>query len=279
MKQMRREQSKARYKNWGNTLEALREKKKRERLERLAAAEIDSQKIDENEAKVQSEQRANAIDRAGRLLYQENDRVKEFHSALLLSSVMKERAAQIELNRIKKQHNQRIDRMHLESIKATCDRLAKVEEDEARERREKSKQLADTQEKQLVAVHERRRQELLEEVRIGELNRKLYIEAVAEQRAADQARKTGQFAFNMEYLRMNEEQKKIKSENAKLEALEDAKIKEYAAEKERTLAMRKRVEEVRFKYVSRVSYHVVYCVSNIDSTTAHVMSCGMMMVV
>lgn len=55
------QRSQARYKNWGNTLEALREKKKQDRLRRMEEIERVQQIIDEKEASYQEAQRRAAI--------------------------------------------------------------------------------------------------------------------------------------------------------------------------------------------------------------------------
>lgn len=94
--------SQARYKNWGNTLEALREKKKQDRIRRMDEVEAAQRVIDQEEAHYQEAQRRVVIDRANRILYQETDKVKNFHSGLLLSSVLKEREAQLVLAQAKR---------------------------------------------------------------------------------------------------------------------------------------------------------------------------------
>ena len=65
--------------------------------------------MDRAEAKLRAEARQLQIERANKLLYDETDKVKSFHSALLLSDVLKERQHQIAyrgaVETIKKKHD------------------------------------------------------------------------------------------------------------------------------------------------------------------------------
>ncbi len=60
------------------------------------------------EAKLKAEARQLQIERANKMLYDETDKVKAFHSSLLLSDVLKEREHQISYKKhvetVKKKH-------------------------------------------------------------------------------------------------------------------------------------------------------------------------------
>merc|ERR1719310_1702284 len=96
-----------RVSRWPNTIEAERKKKEAARLQRLEDEESERKKIDKEEAAIQGEKRRMAIERANKMLYDDNDRVKSFHSQLLLSDVLKEREAQIEIARQRKKNDRR----------------------------------------------------------------------------------------------------------------------------------------------------------------------------
>merc|ERR1712166_521470 len=102
--------SQDRVSRWPNTLEAERKNKEAKRLERHEEEETERRKIDKEEAAIQGEKRRMAIERANKMLYDDNDRVKSFHSALLLSDVMKEREAQIEVTRQRTKNERRRDK-------------------------------------------------------------------------------------------------------------------------------------------------------------------------
>merc|ERR1712195_261415 len=102
--------SQDRVSRWPNTLEAERKKKEARRQQRHDEEEVQRKKIDKEEAVIQGEKRRMAIERANKMLYDDNDRVKSFHSALLLSDVMKEREAQIEVTRQRTKNERRRDK-------------------------------------------------------------------------------------------------------------------------------------------------------------------------
>lgn len=53
------------------------------------------QKIDMEEARYQLEERRKAIQRANKILKEQTDRIKSFHSAMMYSDVLAEREAQV----------------------------------------------------------------------------------------------------------------------------------------------------------------------------------------
>ena len=54
----------------------------------LFVRQAEQQRLDEEEARIQEEERRRIIERANRLLYQDTDRAKTFHSAMLLSNAL-----------------------------------------------------------------------------------------------------------------------------------------------------------------------------------------------
>lgn len=89
------EKSRSVVKNWSNTIQGQRQRKLEARQERLEAEELELQRIDREEAKFQQAKRTEAIDKAKTLQYYQTDRVKNFHRAMVLSEVLRERDAQI----------------------------------------------------------------------------------------------------------------------------------------------------------------------------------------
>lgn len=238
--------SKERYGKWGNTLEALREKKKRDRFERLASIEKAQQALDEHEAILGAERRREAIDKANRKLFYENDRVKSFSSAMMLSSVMQERGRQIELKRKKSAHEQHMEKMWLQIQEENLDAQYKREESEARTRKDKSVKLAATQMQQLEDYRVKQHQERIMEIREGERNKRIAQEAIKEARDAEIRKHETIIESNKSYMRANVESRKVKVEKQRLEDMEDAKIESYAKESERLKQARKDAEKSRF---------------------------------
>mmetsp|Transcript_5023 Transcript_5023/g.5774 ORF Transcript_5023/g.5774 Transcript_5023/m.5774 type:complete len:184 (-) Transcript_5023:13-564(-) len=109
--QLLHEKSQARAKTWSNTLEGSRRKKAEEKRIKLEIEELERQKVDAEEAKIQLDQRKATIDRANKLLYEESDRMKSFHSKMMLCDVIAEREAQMSLRgELKKLEQIREDR-------------------------------------------------------------------------------------------------------------------------------------------------------------------------
>merc|ERR1711972_795408 len=105
------QKSQARAKTWSNTLEGRRKKKAEERRRKLELEELERQKVDAMEAKIQLDKRKDTIDRANKLLHDESDRMKSFHSKMMLCDVLAEREAQVSLkDELKKLEQVREDR-------------------------------------------------------------------------------------------------------------------------------------------------------------------------
>ncbi|XP_077304075.1 cilia- and flagella- associated protein 210 isoform X2 [Lithobates pipiens] len=93
-------------KNWTNTISGLRQKRLKAKKLREEKEEEEKTKIDLEEAQYQAEKRREAIEKARTKQYYQTDKVKTFHSALLLTEVIKERDAQMELkNKIMNRSN------------------------------------------------------------------------------------------------------------------------------------------------------------------------------
>jgi len=108
-----KDKSDSRVKNWPNTIQALRKKKDDARFERFAKEEAERRKIDIEEAKYQAGVKQEILGKANKQIYETNDRVKAFQSALLLSDAMQEREAQIEITKKKKEIEKIIEAAHI----------------------------------------------------------------------------------------------------------------------------------------------------------------------
>ncbi len=90
MRQSLYEKSQSRVKNWPNTISALWEKKEKDWIKKLEEEEIERRKVDALEEALQNELRNEAIMKANKQLFDQQDRVKAFHSKLLLCDVINE---------------------------------------------------------------------------------------------------------------------------------------------------------------------------------------------
>ncbi|XP_044273547.1 coiled-coil domain-containing protein 173 isoform X2 [Varanus komodoensis] len=162
--------SQALVKNWTNTIAGMSQVKLKAKKLRQEKEEEEKRKIDLEEAKYQAQKRKEMIEQATIQQYYENDRVKGFHRALLLTEVLKERDAQIEFKKIKQKlycsKDEEIDREHQKAILR--------EEEKAKERKMKRLQLSKDQLEQ-IKEHEH----LAELSKLEEIKERKEIQALA----------------------------------------------------------------------------------------------------
>jgi len=239
--------SKARAKSWNNTLEGSRRKKAQEKQDKLREQELERQKLDAEEARIQLEQRKVTIDRANKILYDESDRMKAFHSKMMFTDVLAEREAQVALKgELSKLEAIREDRF-LEMEKQNYRKMLERELKEKQTKEELTKITTAIQKEQLAVYKDKRYKEIEEQMLEGELLRRKAVEdlqaekgiaAKKQQQAIDAVKATEQANV---YL------KQIKAEELLKERKEEAKIEEFASRKEKMLALRKKKEEEVFE--------------------------------
>merc|ERR1719387_849153 len=126
--------SQARAKTWNNTLEGSRRKKAEDKRKKMDMEELERQKIDAEEAKIQLDQRKSTIDRANKLLYDESDRMKSFHSKMMMCDVLAEREAQLglkdELSKLEHIREDRFLEMEKQNYRKMLEREMKEKENE-----------------------------------------------------------------------------------------------------------------------------------------------------
>lgn len=130
----RKNKSKEVVQHWGNTIAGQRQRKLEARKIREEKEEAEKCQIDIEEAKFQAAQRKGAIDKAKTQQYYQTDRVKGFHSALMLTEVLKEREAQLELKRLKEQASHGKDKEWLDIAKREHEEAIRQDQSKAAER-------------------------------------------------------------------------------------------------------------------------------------------------
>jgi len=241
------DQSLARSKTWGNTLEGSRRKKAEDRKKKLEVEEFDRQKVDAEEAKIQLDQRKATIERANKLLYDESDRIKSFHSKMMMCDVLAEREAQVGLKgELKKLEQIREDRF-LEMEKQNYRRMLEREMKEKETKEDLSKMASKAQKHQLAEYKEKRYREIEDQMLEGELLRRKAIEDLEGERNAEHGRRTQAVNAMQETQKANEYLKQIKAEDALRQQREEEKIQEYSVRKEKMLHLRKAKEEEVFQ--------------------------------
>jgi len=94
-----RDESKKLVSTWTNTIAGQRNKKLAAKKIRDEKDEEERKAIDIEEAKYQAEERKKILDEAKKLQYWKTDRVKNLHSALTLTEVLREREEQLKLKK------------------------------------------------------------------------------------------------------------------------------------------------------------------------------------
>ncbi|KAJ3029771.1 UNVERIFIED_CONTAM: hypothetical protein HDU68_011186 [Siphonaria sp. JEL0065] len=99
--------SRARVKNWDNTILGQRRKKLEARNERFREEELLRIEMDRQNALEEADRRQKVIDRAKMMQYHNQDSVRAFHSKVLLYQVLKERDLQLKMKQINQNQNTR----------------------------------------------------------------------------------------------------------------------------------------------------------------------------
>merc|ERR1719326_381920 len=239
--------SQARAKTWSNTLEGSRRKKAEEKKQKLEQEEFERQKIDAEEAKIQLDQRKATIDRANKLLYDESDRMKSFHSKMMVCDVLAEREAQVGLkDELKKLEQVREDRF-LEMEKQNYRKMLEREMKEKQHKEELSRLAARAQKEQLAEYKEKKFREIEDQMLEGELLRRKAIEDLEAERKAERKRRGMAVQALAETQKANEYLKQIKAEDMLRQQREEEKVQEYAQRKEKLLELRKQKEDEVFQ--------------------------------
>jgi len=239
--------SQARAKTWDNTLEGSRRKKSEDKRKKNDLEELDRQGIDAEEAKIQLDQRKNTIDRANKLLYDESDRMKSFHSKMMVCDVLAEREAQVSLkDELKKLEHVRDDRF-LEMEKQNYRKMLEREMKEKETKEELSRLAARAQKEQLAEYKEKKFREVEDQMLEGELLRRKAIEDLEGERKAERKRRGMAVQALAETQKANEYLKVIKAEDSLRQQREEEKVQEYAQRKEKLLELRKQKEDEVFQ--------------------------------
>jgi len=240
-------QSQARAKTWDNTLEGSRRKKAEDKQKKMDLEELNRQAVDAEEAKIQLDQRKKTIDRANKLLYDESDRMKSFHSKMMVCDVLAEREAQVGLkDELKKLEHVREDRF-LEMEKQNYRKMLEREMKEKETKEELSRLAARAQKEQLAEYKEKKFREVEDQMLEGELLRRKAIEDLEAERKAERKRRGMAVQALAETQKANEYLKVIKAEESLRMQREEEKVQQYAQRKEKLLELRKQKEDEVFQ--------------------------------
>ncbi|XP_028618860.1 coiled-coil domain-containing protein 173 [Grammomys surdaster] len=228
-------QSQEMVKHWTNTYAGMKEQKLKAKQKRDEEIEAERQILDLEEEIYKQGERKKAIENAKQYQFYQTERVKHFHSGLLLSRVMKERDVQIQYkkNAVKsdkkweeqvklddenalKEEQEKIEKRRRERIALANDHLKQIKEHEEEEETRKKSEEKDAE--------EIKRQNLLYEIEMKKnLSKK--------QEEIDASRKL--FFDNMH------DKNIIRAVEQQQQEEEDEKIRKFIKAKKRLIQMRK----------------------------------------
>jgi len=238
--------SKEKVKHWENTIEGQRLKKLQARKIREEKEEEERVKIDQEEAKHQAQKRKEAIERAKTLQYYQTDRVKTFHGALLLTEVLKERDAQIEMknskldaDKIREEHLLRLQQRQREEA---------IMEDQKRalRRYNERKAVSDFQTLQILDHKEVAKKAQQEDVEEGKnIKQQVDMYEAAKKTIEEQRRKDKQAIMEEHQRQLADREERRKLGQKKIEE-EEEEIRQFAQAKKKMAKMRKEKETELF---------------------------------
>ncbi|XP_036714152.1 coiled-coil domain-containing protein 173 [Balaenoptera musculus] len=210
-------------KHWTNTYAGMKEQKLEAKKKRDKEIEAERQILDVEEAIHKQGERKKAIEYAKQYQFYQTERVKNFHSGLLLSRVMKERDAQIEFQKSKiksdkkweeqvklnvekafKEEQEKAEKQRRDRVALGKDHLKQIKEHEEEEERRRKEEEKDAEEiKQQNSLYEiemkkkrgKRKEEINESRRLffEHLNDKNTIKAVERQQQEEEDEKIRKF--------------------------------------------------------------------------------------
>ena len=227
------------------TPQAQRSRKEAVKEERLAAEEEVKKEVDRQEAKIKAEARQLQIERANKMLYDDTDKVKSFHSALLLSDVLKEREHQIAykgaVETIKKRH----EAVFVKEQERALEVAEMAESKKMAERRVRALEERDAQLAQLEDLKAKILSEKAQNMREGTMLRAQAAEEMEKAIQKEATKRSNAIANNVATMRANQALKAFKAVEGMKEAEQDVKIAEFAKQKEKTLVARKVHEQAK----------------------------------
>ncbi|XP_058940424.2 cilia- and flagella- associated protein 210-like [Pocillopora verrucosa] len=239
--------SKESVKHWENTIEGQRLKKLQARQLREEKEEEEKVKIDKEEAKHQAQKRKEAIERAKTLQYYQTDRVKTFHGALLLTEVLKERDAQIDMkngqlnaDKIREDHLLRLQQRQREEA---------IMEDQKRalRRYNERKAVADFQNLQILDHIEEGKKAKQVDIEEGEnIKQQVDMYMAAKKTIEEQRRKDKKEIMEEHQRQLADREVRRQSEQKKAED-EEEEIRQFAQAKKKMARMRKEKESELFR--------------------------------
>lgn len=239
--------SQTKSKNWPDSIEMKKKNQFEMAKRRFLADEERRRLIDLEEKKYLDAKNSIIIQRAKKLLFDEQDPVKTFNMKLMYCDMLKERDYQNEIKNRKKEINNIIEKQFLEMDRKKMEDYDKKEQEKAKIEEEKKKirmkiisdQLRESKIKIIQDY-----QEKMVEGELMKLNMKRALEAEKKEKELLEKKKQEQ---RKDYIEANKRLQQYKEDQKKKEIEENKKIQEYAFKKQQLEDLKKKILEEKEK--------------------------------
>lgn len=252
-----KETSKARMRNWPDSIEMSKKNKLEERKRVFYKQEEERRKIDEEEKRFQDLEKQMVVDRAHKMFFEGQDAVKSFHSKLLLSDALKERDYQKEIKIRKQEIEKEIEEEHLQNLHKQIIEYDKKEDEKVQEDIAKKDYRMKIVNQQLKEAKIKKIKEFQDGIIEGEIIKKRAKEELNEQKQKEIEKQKRREEMNKEFIEANIELEKIKEKKKAKDILEEKKIEEFAIKKQEMMDMRKRIEGEKFQEKQRQRQKII----------------------
>ncbi|XP_041663571.1 coiled-coil domain-containing protein 173 [Cheilinus undulatus] len=238
--------SKEVVKMWSNTIAGQRQKKLEAKKIRDQIEEEKRKQIDKEEAEYRAQKRKEAVEKAKMELYYQTDRVKGLHRALLLTEVLKEREAQIELKQKIQSASKDVDRKYTDMVKTREEEASRKDQERGLEKKRERRAVAEELKNQIKENKQMREREKVEVMKEGEEIQQLQELYQQEQRMEEERQKQQKkdlMLANLEYLSTRD---LIKAADAQKQAAEEKQRKLFLSAKQKMMKLRKDKEKELF---------------------------------
>ncbi|KAB1278991.1 Coiled-coil domain-containing protein 173 [Camelus dromedarius] len=225
-------------KHWTNTYAGVKEQKLKAKKKRDEEIEAERQILDVEEEIHKQGERKKAIEYAKQCQFYQTERVKNFHSGLLLSRVMKERDAQIEFQKSKIKSDKKWE----EQLKLSIEKAFKEEQEKAEKQRRDRVALAKDHLKQIKEhEEEEERKRKHEEKDAEEIKRQNSLYEIEMKKKLEKKKEEINESRRLFFEHMNDKNI-IKAVEQQQQEEEDEKIRKFIKAKKRLMQMGKEKE-------------------------------------
>ncbi|XP_018585063.1 coiled-coil domain-containing protein 173-like [Scleropages formosus] len=251
-------------KSWSNTIAGQRQKKLEAKQIREENREKERKQADVEHIRYQQQKRKEAIEKAKTKLLYQTDRVRGFHSALLLSEVLNEWEAQLELKQKMLNASRNVERDVIAALRKKEEEAMQREEHRAKQRRLKNKATAEDLKQQMKEHKYKRNQERLRIKKEAEELLQLQELYNRENNRLEQEEKEQKQRIMNAYKEHMATRDLLKALDAQREDMEEERRRMIITAKEKMMKLRKEKEAERFRGVQRRNEALLESVTELE---------------